>query len=298
VRCFDDRNNVTEEYEYDYGFSAGMVAYCQPPAGWLRRTETTYNTSANYTDPTVNLVRLPTEVNVYSPSGAATKTTFVYDNRPLTDRSSAPQHDSAFGTSYTIRGNVTEVARGLGASPPTIKTTYDILGNVVEQRDARDYPTTYAFNGTCGYAFPTTITNPLNHSATFTYDCGLGKPTQFTNPNGGVTSYTYESSSLRRLTEVAGPLGTRTTYIYDDDPGGGGVSVTTSMYEDLDDSVQCTQNQWVTSTMFYDGLGRESESRLSTAAADIKTLKTYDARGRLRTVSNPFIAPPPRSSIR
>ena len=42
------------------------------------------------------------------------------------------------------------------------------------------------------------------------------------------------------------------------------------------------------SSTVYDGLGRESETQLNVAGGVIRTVRTYDSRGRLYRISNPF----------
>jgi hypothetical protein len=66
---------------------------------------------------------------------------YTYDESALTNRSSVAQHDPAFDTGLTARGNLTTIRELLGTESRTIKTRmeYDILGNVVKTIDAAGY---------------------------------------------------------------------------------------------------------------------------------------------------------------
>jgi YD repeat-containing protein len=290
VYCYDGNNNRTDVYEYDYGYSGGMVSYCQPPSGWVRRTHTDFNT----TYAALNMLRLPSSQQVSTPQGTVSRTQYSYDDYgelPLTPYSSPAQHDSTFGASYTSRGNLTKVSKWLDTTSEYLadKTKYDILGNVVARTNPKSYSTTYSFNGMCGYGFPTSISNALNHTASLVYDCGLGKATQFTDANGVVTKYTYEPGLLGRLKQVDRGYSKpeRITSVYNYNDTAGSVAVETSV------DVQTSGDGQNVSTVFYDGLGRESESRQNvdtntcSSGGYVSVQRQYDGRGRLWKVSNP-----------
>ncbi len=299
VYCFDNYNNRTHVYEYDYGFTAGMVGYCQPPGGYSRHTVTTYKTNSAYTAPGINLVRLPEITQVHGPAGLWAQTTMSYDDYvelPLSDYGSNPtQHEVSFTTAYTTRGNVTKISRWLNTNGSTLttKTRYDILGNVTGQTDAKGNSTAYAFNGSCAYGFPNTITNALNQQSTLQYDCNLGKPTLITDANSVSTRYTYETSAseLGRLKQIdrayQKPEEATTTFTYNDTPGAVSVASSLSILAE-NPPAMCTTNGPIVSTTIYDGLGRESVSAFNIATGKILTARQYDERGRIAKVSNPY----------
>jgi len=283
--CFDDNNNRTDLYEYDNGYSSGMLAYCQPSTSWIRHTHTDFNGA--YTS--LNMVRLPSGVQISSPSGTTAQTNYSYDDYgelPLTTYSSPIQHHASFGATYTTRGNLTKTSKWLNTTGSYLvdKATYDILGNVVQTTDPRSYSTTYTFDGTCGYSLPTTITNALNQSASLLYDCGLGQPSQYQDPNLVITKYTYESNLLRRLKQVDRAFGTTeqttTVYKYIDTPGAVAV--------EADQDVTTTGDGLNVSKTLYDGLGRLTQTQLTSDPEGTDYVDTtYDARGRVYSVSNP-----------
>src|SRR5262249_55295270 len=132
------------------------------------------------------------------------ETIYEYDNynpdafhAELSDCPNIIGHDGAFSTGYLTRGNLTQTSRSLldndGAATGSIISyaQYDIAGNVVKAIDANGNATTFDFSdrfdytpddeaqsnagapelaGGFSYAFPTKVTNALNHTAYTQYD--------------------------------------------------------------------------------------------------------------------------------
>lgn len=219
-------NNPNNIKEYDFGSGvAGSL---------LRETRTTFVTSSSYTDNSVYLRSLPSQVSVYDGGGTErARTVYEYDNyaivtnhASLVNRSSISGLDSGFTTSYVTRGNVTGTTRYLlvaGSVTGSISTysQFDIAGNIVKVIDGRGYATNIFYDdcfgapdgnariptsqselsGLSSFAFVTKVTNPLNQSSYGQFDYHLGKPVDGEDVNGIVASG-YYSDSLDRPTQV------------------------------------------------------------------------------------------------
>jgi RHS repeat-associated protein len=313
---YDQYNNQTNVYEYNYG--AGVVGTL------VRRTSSTYVTTNvvggvtyNYqTDPSIHLRSLPKQTSVYDAAGVEqARTTFEYDNYTATTnhaalvaRTGISGLDSSFTTSYGKRGNTTAVTRYLltnGAMTSSISTyqQYDAAGNVVKTIDGLGNQTTFSFNDCFGspnaeahlnaspielstqysYAFPTLVTNASGHTTYTQYDYYTGKAVDVEDANG-VTSSVYYNDDLDRPTQVINAaddlaLRSQTTYNYDDTYH---IVTTTSDLSDFGDNRLKSQT-------LYDGLGRTTETRqYETATTYITTKQAYDALGRVSKVSNPY----------
>src|SRR5260370_12012572 len=140
------------------------------------------------------------------------QTLYSYDSTPVQgDLGGAPQHDSNFSTSYTTRGNLTQVQQWLypGNTDITTKTnSYDDLGNLRQTTDANGNSTTYNYSDNSydatgrvppaanTQAHVTQVPTPLNQTskASF-YQCsGLVGQSQDANDianNRAGTTHTY-----------------------------------------------------------------------------------------------------------
>ena len=93
----------------------------------------------------------------------------------------------------------------------TTQFTYDIMGNVLTRRDARNKVWTYGYDG-MGRLI--SATNPLNHNVFYEYD-GVGNKKKETDPEGKVKTYEYDSNN--RLTKTTDALGNITQFVYNTD---------------------------------------------------------------------------------
>jgi len=193
---FDQFNNQTDVWEYDFGSGA--------PGSFVRRTHTDYLTAANYVNGNTNpalgahLRSLPSQQWVSSDLAGVIKVSFTqyeYDNyspdarhKPLEPRAGITglclRVDAAgtcimlSGVDYQIRGNLTGVTSydnaSILAGPVTVSIQYDVAGNAVASIDGLGKTSTLTFsdsfcNGsTCGgtftpntYAFPSLTTAPV-----------------------------------------------------------------------------------------------------------------------------------------
>ena len=217
---FDQYNNPTEVWEYDYGPGA--------PGNLLRHARTQYLTSGydtvvgTPTNPnpaaTIHIRSLPTSQAIYSDAGTANKmaeTTYEYDNYTTPDGFHAqlvtrsnisglcdgtpqncPNGPNFASSGYTTRGNVTKVSRWLNTPSGTVNgyQQYDVAGNVVKAIDANGNAAIFDFSDRFGSPdddarqnTPPTNPNWLNGQTTYAF------PTKVTNALGHVayTQYDY-----------------------------------------------------------------------------------------------------------
>jgi RHS repeat-associated protein len=305
---YDVFNNQTDIHEFDYGESSPK-----------RRTHLAYNTSSSYIDLPVHLRRLVTQQLVCGAgsgnctAGSATaRSDFDYDDPPLhtstiidtVSLASAVQHDAAYASSYTTRGNVTEITRKIDDSTnAVVNGEYDILGNLVKITDPRDFVSLFDFKdvgtGTGNrFSLPTKVHRANGQSEqqilSAQYDYNLGRMTLFTDPNGVDTTFAYglglagagaPTDKLDRLHEVvrgsdqSAPLKSRTTFTYTDDVGSLGVLTQRDQLNFGD--------QFVKSEVKLDGLGRAIKTIQFEDAGQIEIETRYDGLGRVEQVSNP-----------
>jgi len=146
--------------------------------------------------------------------------------------------------------------------------------------------------------FPLSTTNALGHTETYAYDARFGKKTSLTGPNGLTTTWDYDGFG-RRVSETRAD-GTVTTIIYNLDQAPFNVTTYNSgqpwrrVYYDvrgreIRSEVQGFNGTSIFQTTEYDAAGRlwrKSRPYLSGAAPQ-KTTTTYDALGRVSTVTAP-----------
>ena len=297
---FDQYNNQTDVWEYDYGQGA--------PGLLRRRTHTDYLTtnpvnSTNYTLTSIHIRDLPTQQQVFDSSGTErARTTYEYDNyasdtyhAPLVDRPGIIGLDSAFTTLYGARGNVTRVSRWLLPAGTSINTyaQYDIAGNGVKAIDGRGLVSQVDYSSTYQYAYPTQATSPVPNTGngfssstplvtTTAYDPYTGRVTSSTDANGKTTTVQY-NDALDRPTAVLRPDGGRTTYNYVDAHQCGPYIETRTLLD--------TNGRETDDFLFFDGLGRGVRTFKYDGTPGTPYLtsdKQYDALGRVWRVSNPY----------
>jgi RHS repeat-associated protein len=303
---FNNQNNVKE-----YAFGNGA------PGALVRETRTTYLTDASYTGTTVHLRNLATRVSVYDAAGIErARTVNEFDNyatdanhTALLNRANISGLDAAFTTAYTTRGNVTGTTGYLlvnGAVTGSVAgyNQFDIAGNAVKVIDGRgnatllDYddcfggpegnarinsaPLELSTPGKSSFAFVTKVTKPLSLITFSQFDYYMGLPVDSEDENGTVTSGFY-SDTLERPTRIRRAAGSaltnQTSFSYDD---ANHVVTTTSDLNANNDNI-------LTSKLFYDGLGRTTETRQYEGGMNyIARQVQYDFLGRAFKTSNPF----------
>jgi RHS repeat-associated protein len=300
---FDQFNNETDVWEYDYGVGAA-------PAYPLRHTRTDYVTFHNGTDYTgtgVHIRNLPRGRQVYSVNPATGAETLVSQSETRHDEYALLTYPAVVGWENpgAARGNATTTRRWIDTTNTWLENRieYDQVGNAHKTWDTRAglpdaervTQTSYADSFADGvarntYAFATQTTSPVpdptNQRATNSplvstavHDYWTGNITSNTDPNGKTTSFQYYDA-LERPTRIDHPDGGWTVYWYDRNSCGDYIGTRTA--------INASQN--TEGYQFFDGLGRPSRSfQFHNNAADWMTVDTqYDAMGRVWRVSNQY----------
>jgi len=265
---------------YDYGSGA--------PGALLKQTKTAYLWQSNSNYLSHNLLYLISSVTVLDGSGTQQAYSyFNYDGTAPASSGVATQHDSA-PPNAPYRGNQTTVGRWINTSGTyaiTKNALYD-TGMLYQTTDPNNNTTTYTYSPSFDGAYATQIqyptTNSVQHIVSRNYDFNTGLLASSTDQNGKTTSYTYDN--MMRLSGMTYPMdpttnqqeqGTITRYE-------SGYPFTTAETKNINST------QSVTTTNVFDGLGRETETQLNSAPGSaILVDTTYDALGRVASVSNP-----------
>jgi YD repeat-containing protein len=304
---FDQYNNPTDTWEYDYGSGAA-------PAYAVRHTHIDYLTtnpvnSIDYTSQSGAHVRnLPRAQQAYSVNPQNGAETLVAQSETRYDEYSLTNYGSVTGWSdpgTAARGLATTSRRWVDTSNTWLEShaSYDQVGNAVSATDARgitsyvSYADSYTDGARGTYALPTSTTSavpdPSNQHGANTpltsstvYDYYTGHVTSTTDANGQTTSAQYEGGTyqLDRLIQVSRPDGGQTTYTYVDQHVCGPYVETKTLID--------SSGRWTDAWQFSDGLGRPylSESYDGQDANNpyLRVDTRYDSLGRVSQVSNPY----------
>ncbi|MBB4959612.1 RHS repeat-associated core domain-containing protein [Micromonospora polyrhachis] len=197
---------------------------------------------------------------------------------------------TVWGTPPSI-GDVTRVeeATSYDNGPVYVETermAYDAHGRVVEKYDGVGNKTTTTYQPATG-AQPTvtTVTNPLGHVVTTTFDRLLGLPVKTTDANNQVTEMTYDP--LGRMSRAWAPGRIRasqsptTEFVYTIRTSGPSVVETKALLAD--------GSGYQSSFTLYDGLLRERQTQSpSPSGGRIVTDHRYDHYGRVDRVNAPY----------
>jgi RHS repeat-associated protein len=260
----------------------------------LRQTKTTF-VAFNGPNPSAylanNLLTEPYTTQVLNgSSGQMALTQYNYDESALASSGlgSAEQHDTA-PPAGTYRGNQTSILRWLNSgtltcqnghsagtgSNVTSKITYFDTGTIQTSADPCGNTTTFAYSNTYWGTYATTVTSPLSQITSHAYDFNTGLVTSTTDPNNLVTSYTYDS--MWRVASVTHPDGSTETINHQE----------SSFPFTATHNTQINTTATKSETSVFDGLGRVSQHQLSDPQGTDYIDTTYDALGRVSTVSNP-----------
>jgi RHS repeat-associated protein len=261
---------VRTQSQFDYGTGS--------PGSVLSTTNTNYLALTNSSYLTANLLDLPSSViTMDGGNNKCAETDYGYDVPGRIVASGVTmQHVSA--PSPGILGNLTSITQQLsstpcqtGASwnslPPSNRYVYD-TGMLNQSLDPLGHPTTYGYSGTYYGAYPTTVTNALNQSTTYTYDFNTGLMASLKDYNNQTTSFQYDN--MLRVTNATLPDGGQSNFYYPN-------TTTVEMKKQID------ATRWTDSFTYYDGLGRESRSMsVNDEASPYDQVDTcYDANGRV-----------------
>jgi RHS repeat-associated protein len=283
---FDQYNNQTDVWEYDFG--SGAVGT------FKRRKHTDYETSTNYTNRYLRDLPVGNWVSTdMAGNNKVSQTEILYDETSLTTRGSNVVGWVDPNTAY--RGNVTTARTWRHYTGETddwleSKSKYDVLGNIIETTDPKNHVTTLNYNDNYGspdsnaqnniapthlngnptYAFPTSTSNPLGWTVYNQYDYFTGQIVN-TEDIRGIVSKTYYNDPLERPTQTVTAIGTsferQTNNIYDD------------LHRRLETKgdLYTLNDNLLKYESFYDGLGRT-----------VETVKYEADGGYIVTQTDPF----------
>lgn len=284
--------------------------YTGSPSATADRTTTiTYLSDTNTAyapDTGQNILNLPSSIAVIdSGSNVLKQTNYSYDGSVLTSKTGVMQHDDTnFGTSFTARGNRTQVQQvTTGTSLLTVSTmTYDTTGQMLTSKDANNNTTTYGYtdcyrtgNPPTTYtpsqptnAFPTTITLPVSGSTTSCYYYNTGKTAWSKDQNSAQTSYFYVAGSsndpLDRLITKTLPTG---GWVLNNFSTPATTVDTYTSIQTASPSAGCTSCRHDES--IFDGLGRPTSQILVGDPDGQTTVRTdYDTSGRVLDTSHSY----------
>ena len=265
------------------------------PGAPLQKTSTTFSgfSGPNATSYLANnILEKPYTVQVLNGSNAQVALTqYNYDESPLASSGLSPSNQwTSTPPAGTYRGNNTSILRWLNSgtltcqnghtagtgSNVTSKITYFDTGTIQTSADPCGNTTTFAYSNTYWGAYPTTVTNPLSQVTTHAFDFNTGLVTSTTDPNSLITSYAYDS--MWRIASVTRPDGGGDTFTHQESS----FPFTSTRNTKLNSSITKSE------TDGFDGLGRVTQHQLTSDPQGTDfTDTTYDALGRVATVSNP-----------
>ena len=221
---YDQYGLTTTDKEYNYGVALGQA----PSSTYLvRETDTNYLIEPNLLPPNGlgNTIVVPTSIAVYDwRTGSqilTSSTSYVYDQTTPTPTTGTPQHVAVSG----YRGNPTRIAIQTNSST----TLYQVLqyydtGNVQSATDfgatTSGGPNVTAYNysnatATCGNAFPTSLSEPLSLSRSYTWNCVGGVMLTAADETGSTITTDYSTDAgFWRPDYTLDQLNNKTTLAY------------------------------------------------------------------------------------
>ena len=172
--------------------------------------------------------------HVTDASGYQAKVTYGYDDpaRLSSQATTATMHDPDFSSGFTVRGNVTAVARWdvSDINNPTkaliTYVNYNAAGSVVTSTDPATHTATISYTDSFAdgidrntFAYPTTVTDADGFSSLVKYNFDFGAKTRVegpppqNQPNGIIQTFAYDSAArLQQVTTLNN--GAYTRYVY------------------------------------------------------------------------------------
>jgi RHS repeat-associated protein len=250
----------------------------------LGRIAETYQNATAYVNQ--HIYNRLSESQVFNGAGTmVSQTMYAYDASPLTSVTGATNHsDTAYGTGFTTRGNLTSTTTYPTTSTPISHAyTYDTLGNLLTAQVSCCNQESWTFAQDNQYAYPETLVrgaSPNQFTSKWSYDSSTGLVKTQTDENSQVTSFGYDS--MKRITSVTRPDNAVISNSYTDSLAEPTVQTTIPVDSGL------TEYQTTTVT----GPGRIVSQELSNSSSGgsiTSIVKTaYDDLGRVSEVSNPY----------
>ena len=212
--------------------------------------------------------------------------------------------NTAWNQTVTSPGRLTRGRRGVTRSGSTkyVDTAYeyDTYGNRTKETIYNEYAgstaassdprsTTLAYDATY-HTFPITVTNPVGHAESRTFDPAFGTPLTVTDANGHLTTLIYDG--FGRLTSSGGPSTGAPSYLKEakytygtpkTTIGKTTTSLAVEMRTDDDDSAKA----WHKHCRIYDGRGMVVQEYSDTERGQLVVNRHYDGRGLLVSESAP-----------
>ena len=242
---------------------------CDPNQHKYKITQYQTNTSGT--------ISVPSDVADYSDSGIILDDKkYVYDNGSL-----------SIGNLTMIEGRADHICTLPPADCPPVmpvyiplgSISYDSSGNMLSVQDGNGNTTTisYDFSNT----FPVSVTNALGQTTKMAHDAGTGNILSQTDSNGNTTLYTYDV--FGRLTSVIKPYDSSTapsiTYGYNNLGTTGSQNITVGIKNNT---------SYVTSTKYFDGLGRTYKTVTNGDSGNVVATTTYNELGQVVSQSVPY----------
>jgi RHS repeat-associated protein len=254
-------------YKYDYDFGGAL----------LRKTANTYLYSTNSSYQTLNMLDRASSTTVYDASGQQiAQTRYGYDEG-----------------SSTLTGSLTSVQRWLNTTGTFLTThyVYNSNGTPSQMTDPLGNQTKYFYSSTYNGAYLTQVqepsTNGVAHNVSYAYDFNMGFNTSKSDYNGQTTRYSYDG--LGHLYQIAYPDGGQTTFCYSHDSNL--PCYTSTLPPFSTESRLISGSATLNTKTLLDSFGRVTQTQLNSdpnCPSGDKTDTTYDALGRIFTVSNSY----------
>jgi RHS repeat-associated protein len=256
----------------------------------IKQTFFDYDLSQTYLNR--RIIGLISAVHLTNVSSYQGKIVYSYDDpaRLQATPAAATQHDTAYNTSFTARGNVTSISRfdvtdiNNSAKKLTSYINYYTTGTPVANIDGSGHQTTMAYADAFSdsvnrntFAYPTTVTDHDNFSSTTQYNYDFGAVTRSQDPKGAVQTITYDGAA--RTDRITNQIsGAYVRYVY-----------ATSGYIASYSTIQNGAGEAYTIT-YFDGAGRvraEGGDHPGSSGGYQGRLTFYDVMGRVSQQTNP-----------
>jgi RHS repeat-associated protein len=276
------------ESDYDYGIGA--------PGALLRTINTQYSALTNLNYLNNNLMNQVWTTQVLDGNGNQVAYSYNdYDGTTPQPSGVNTQRDPNPPPAAPYRGNLTATHHWLNTTNGFISDnmSYYDTGKVYQTIDPLGHTTTFSYDPAFAGAYPTTVTDALNHSSYASYDFNTGVKLSATDANSQTTSYTYDN--MLRVSTITGPPDpnnggqqSQTNFFYNDN-----LAAFPMIYVRKDTKLNAgnTEVSWTG----FDGVGRKVRSAKLNGEAAPKNLDMrdtcYDADGRVAVQNYPFQGP-------
>jgi YD repeat-containing protein len=297
ISIYDEAGNRKRTYidygttYWQYGLPYGIWEYHAGGTSPYRVTFYDYNLSQAYLDK--HIIGLVSEIHVSDTQAYVAKTRYEYDAGGTylqATSTNATQHDPAYGTGWTARGNVTSVSRydvsdiTNASKRLTTSIGYDTDGSPIFTRDHLGHQSSVSYADSFSdsvnrntFAYPTTITDADNYSSTVQYNYSMGVASRTQDAKGMVKTFAFDSVGRQeRVTNQTSGAYQRWVY-------------TNSTLVQQFTTIQSGAAEAYTYSV-YDAAGRmraTGSDHPNSTGGYATTMYVYDVMGRLSQQSNP-----------